>query len=31
MVQSGTLPQPIDLKKYVAPDVRAEALKLIAK
>jgi NitT/TauT family transport system substrate-binding protein len=31
MVQSGTLPQPIDLRKYVAPDVRAEALKLIVK
>jgi NitT/TauT family transport system substrate-binding protein len=31
MVQSGTLPQPIDLNKYVAPGVRAEALKLIAK
>ncbi len=31
MVQAGTLPQPIDLRKYVAPDVRADALKLIAK
>ncbi len=31
MVQVGTLPQPIDLKKYTAPDARADALKLIAK
>ena len=31
MVQSGSLPQPIDLSKYVAPDVRAAAFKLIAK
>src|ERR1700691_2834640 len=31
MIQSGTLPQAIDLNKYVAPGVRAEALKLIAK
>jgi NitT/TauT family transport system substrate-binding protein len=31
MVQAGTLPQPIDLSKYVAPDVRADALKRAAK
>jgi NitT/TauT family transport system substrate-binding protein len=31
MVQAGTLPQAIDLSKYVAPDVRADALKRIAK
>jgi len=31
MVQAGSLPNPIDLSKYVAPDVRAAALKLIAK
>jgi len=31
MIQAGTLPQPIDLGKYVAPDVRADALKRAAK
>lgn len=31
MVQTGTLPQPIDMSKYVAPDVRADALKRIAE
>jgi len=31
MVQAGSLPQPLDMSKFVAPDIRAQALKLIAK